>query len=93
MAVKQDIQGNKGVFYYNVEGERKAEMTYSNAGPDKIIIDHTEVDESLRGEGVGYKLVEAAVNYARENQLKILPLCPFAAAVFRKRDDYSDVLF
>ena len=93
MAVKQDIQGNKGVFYYDVEGERKAEMTYSNAGPDKIIIDHTEVDESLRGEGVGYKLVEAAVNYARENQLKILPLCPFAAAVFRKRDDYSDVLF
>ena len=93
MAVKQDIQGNKGVFYYNVEGERKAEMTYSNAGPDKIIIDHTEVDESLRGEGVGYKLVEAGVNYARENQLKILPLCPFAAAVFRKRDDYSDVLF
>ena len=93
MAVKQDIQGNKGVFYYDVEGERKAEMTYSNAGPDKIIIDHTEVDESLRGEGVGYKLVEAAVNYARENQLKILPLCPFAAAVFRKRDEYSDVLF
>lgn len=93
MAVKQDIQGNKGVFYYDVEGQRKAEMTYSNAGPDKIIIDHTEVDESLRGEGVGYKLVEAAVNYARENQLKILPLCPFAAAVFRKRDDYSDVLF
>lgn len=93
MAVKQEVQGNKGVFYYEVEGERKAEMTYSNAGPDKIIIDHTEVDESLRGEGVGYKLVEAAVSFARDKSMKILPLCPFAAAVFRKRKDYSDVLF
>ncbi len=93
MEIKQDIQGNKGAFYYEVDGERKAEMTYSNAGPDKIIIDHTEVNESLRGEGVGYKLVETAVNYARANKMKILPLCPFAAAVFRKREDYSDVLF
>ncbi|MBO6606610.1 GNAT family N-acetyltransferase [Psychroserpens sp.] len=93
MAIKQELQENKGIFYYETEGGRLAEMTYSNAGPDKIIIDHTEVDESLRGEGVGYKLVEAAVNYARANNLKILPLCPFAAAVFRKRENYRDVLF
>jgi predicted GNAT family acetyltransferase len=70
-----------------------AEMTYSQAGSDKIIIDHTEVDDSLQGQGIGYKLVEKAVNYARDKQIKILPLCPFAAAVFKKRDDYKDVLF
>lgn len=93
MAIKQEIEGNKGSFYYQVDGEKKAEMTYSNAGADKIIIDHTEVDESLRGQGIGYKLVEAAVNFARENQIKILPLCPFAAAVFKKNSEYSDVLF
>lgn len=68
-------------------------MTYSHAGSDKIIIDHTEVDESLKGQGIGYKLVEAAVSYARINNLKILPLCPFANSVFNKKAEYNDVIF
>lgn len=68
-------------------------MTYSKAGPGKFIIDHTEVDESSKGQGVGYQLVEAAVVYARENNQKIMPLCPFASAVFRKKSEYKDLLF
>lgn len=59
-------------------------MTYSRAGEDKIIIDHTTVSEQLRGQGVGRHLVEAAVNYAREQQIKIIPLCPYAKAAFEK---------
>ena len=92
MDIKHGNVGSKGRFNYEVDGVVKAEMTYSQAGNDKIIIDHTEVDASLKGEGVGYKLVEASVNYARNKQIKILPLCPFAAAVFKKRNEYSDVL-
>lgn len=60
---------------------------------DKLIIDHTEVDSSLKGKGVGYRLVEASVQYARDNQIKIIPLCPFAHAVFKKNAEYHDVLF
>lgn len=92
MDIKHEVSGSKGRFYYEVDGVVKAEMTYSQSGNDKIIIDHTEVDASLKGEGIGYKLVEASVNYARAKQTKISPLCPFAAAVFKKRNDYSDVL-
>lgn len=91
--IKQLDGDKKGEFYAEVNGEKKAQMTYSHAGADKFIIDHTEVDQSLQGQGVGYKLVDAAVNYARTNGLKIMPLCPFAAAVFRKKTDYKDVLF
>ena len=93
MKIEHNIEENKGVFYINQDNSRVAEMTYSQAGSDKIIIDHTEVNDSLQGQGIGYKLVEEAVNYARDKQIKILPLCPFAAAVFKKRDDYKDVLF
>ncbi|MCD2259069.1 GNAT family N-acetyltransferase [Psychroserpens luteolus] len=93
MDIKHTDTGNKGRFYYEVDGVEKGLMTYSHAGADKIIIDHTEVDSSLKGQGVGYRLVEASVDYAREQQIKILPLCPFAAAVFKKRTEYSDVLF
>ena len=93
MDIQQNEIENKGEFYYEVDGKKLGLMTYSYAGPDKIIIDHTEVDESLKGQGVGYKLVEAAVNFARARDLKIMPLCPFANAVFRKRSAYNDVRF
>lgn len=72
--------------------KRLAEMTYSKAGQDLIIIDHTEVAEELRGKSVGLRLVQAAVNYARENQIKIMPLCPFAKSVFDRKPEYADVL-
>ena len=93
MNIQHSNNDKKGEFYYEVEGKKLGLMTYSYAGDDKIIIDHTEVDTSLKGQGVGYKLVEASVNYARENNLKIMPLCPFANAVFKKRNDYNDVKF
>lgn len=93
MNIQQNDSEKKGEFFYEVDGKKLGLMTYSHAGNDKIIIDHTEVDPALKGQGVGYKLVEAAVIYARENHVKIMPLCPFAHAVFKKRNDYNDVLF
>ena len=52
---------NKGSWYVERDGERIAEMTYSKAGETRIIIDHTEVDPSLKGQGVGKALVLSAV--------------------------------
>ncbi|WP_138433458.1 GNAT family N-acetyltransferase [Winogradskyella algicola] len=93
MTIQHKDNGKKGEFYLEINTNKMASMTYSYAGDDKIIIDHTEVDPSLKGQGVGYKLVEASVNYAREQGLKIMPLCPFANAVFKKKTEYIDVLF
>ena len=81
-----------GVFYLEKEGKRLAEMTYSKAGTDRIIIDHTEVDPALRGTGVGKDLVMYAVEYARNQEIKIIPLCPFANSVFQKTQEIRDVL-
>ena len=68
-------------------------MTYTWAGDSKFIIDHTEVSPDFNGKGVGKKLVIAAVEYARANNLKIIPLCPFAKSVFDKVEEIRDVLF
>lgn len=93
MDIKHKDDGKKGAFYIEVDGKQKALITYTYAGPKKIIIDHTEVDASLKGQGVGYQLVEASVQYLRDNKLKVIPLCPYAAAVFKKKqEDYKDVL-
>lgn len=93
MEIKQFDNGKKGSFYIEIDNIKEAEMTYTHAGPDKIIIDHTEVSDVLKGQGVGYKLIDASVEYMRANNLKVIPLCPFANAVFKKKSqEFSDVL-
>ena len=80
------------MFFVELDGEIAAEMVYSMPSEDKMIIEHTEVDDVLRGKDVGYELVHAGVEYARQRGLKIIPLCPFAKKVFDKKPDWRDVL-
>ena len=87
----KEING-KGVFFVRVDGKRLAEMVYTKPADNKMIIEHTEVDDSLGGKGVGAQLVHAAVEYARTHQMKIIPLCPFAKSVFDRKKEYHDVL-
>lgn len=74
------------------EGERLAAMVYVMAGPRKMIIEHTEVSQKLKGQGVGVRLLEQLVEFVRKEDIKVIPLCPFAKATFRKREDLRDVL-
>ena len=83
--------GHRGAFVLMRDGEKLAEQTYTVAG-SRVIIDHTDVDDRLRGTGAGRKLVEAAVAWARRETVKLMPLCPFARSVFDKTPEYSDVL-
>jgi uncharacterized protein len=92
MNVKHQESSTKGSFFIEEDGERLAEMTYSKGGADLIIIDHTQVDDKLRGKGAGKQMVTSAVEYARKNNIKILPLCPFAKSVFDKVSEFTDVL-
>lgn len=92
MDIKHQEDEKKGYFFIKKDGEKKAEMVYSKAGESLLIIEHTEVDDSLRGEGIGQKLVERAVALAREEGKKIMPLCPFAKSIFDKNEEIRDVL-
>lgn len=90
--VQLEINDRKGFFYIEVDGKTEAKMTFVFAGPNKIIIDHTEVNEGNNGKGFGKKMVTKAVEFAREKDIKIVPLCPFAKKVFDKTPEFSDVL-
>ncbi|MEX0844296.1 MAG: GNAT family N-acetyltransferase [Balneolaceae bacterium] len=92
MNIQHEETETKGAFFVEQDGKRLAEMTYSKAGLDKIIIDHTEVSDELRGKGVGVRLVKKAVERARENNLTILPLCPFTKSVFERKPELRDVI-
>lgn len=101
LSIKQEIKnmikidrednGRKGRFVIYENGDFAGEMTYVWAGESKFIIDHTGIEASFTGKGLGKQLVMKAVEYARNNNLKILPLCPFAKKVFDKYKEIEDV--
>ena len=92
MDIQHESNDSKGAFFIEQDGKRVAEMTYSKAGPKKIIIDHTEAAEEVRGEGYAKELVYHGVEFARKNDLKVLPLCPFAKSVIERNEELQDVL-
>ncbi|HSD08833.1 GNAT family N-acetyltransferase [Flavobacterium sp.] len=90
--VQLELTDKNGFFHIDINGKTEAKMTFVFAGTDKIIIDHTEVNEGNNGKGFGKKMVTKAVEYAREKGIKIIPLCPFAKKVFDKTPEFRDVL-
>jgi predicted GNAT family acetyltransferase len=90
--VQLEINDKNGFFYIDIDGNQEAKMTFVFAGDNKIIIDHTEVNPGNEGKGFGKEMVTKAVEWARENDIKIVPLCPFAKSVFDKVPEFRDVL-
>lgn len=90
--VQLHLTEKNGYFYIEAEGMIQAQMTFVFAGSERIIIDHTEVQPGNEGKGYGKQMVSAAVDYAREKHIKILPLCPFAKSVFDRTPEFRDVL-
>jgi predicted GNAT family acetyltransferase len=92
MQVIHETNGHKGIFYCEAEGKRIAKMVYHKKGEEKIIITHTEVAEEFGGTGLGKLLVKAGVDFARKNNIKIIPECPYAKKVLESSMEYADVL-
>lgn len=91
MEIRNEESATKGSFYVELDGQREGSLFYTKAGPGRLIVDHTEVSDKLRGKNVGKQLVAAVVAHARRNNLKIIPLCPFTRSVFERVRDYDDV--
>jgi len=90
--VRREERGPSGGRWVVVVKGHEAELTYSRASATLIIIDHTEVPDALRGRGVGQALVLRAVEDARREGFRIIPLCPFAKAQFERHAEWRDVL-
>ena len=92
MVIQHKLLDGRGMFYVGRDGGILAEMVYSMSQKNEMVIEHTEVDVELEGQGVGKQLVYTAVEYARAHNLKIVPLCPFAKKVLSKTPEWQDVL-
>lgn len=92
MEVVIKVEDSKGFALAQEQGKRAGMMSYSITSPTLIIIDHTEVEPAYKGKDVGKKMLYTIVEMAREKNIKIIPLCPYAASVFKKTPEIQDVL-
>ncbi|MTI88691.1 MAG: N-acetyltransferase [Balneolaceae bacterium] len=92
MDIKHHESGHKGLFYYKKDTHHIAELSYTVAEDEHIVLEHTSVVEEFRGQGLGKSLIYYAVEYVRQNNLEILPKCPYAKSVFRRYPDLQDVI-
>ncbi len=90
--IKQIASGTRGYFAAFDGNKEAGRITYSLASEKIMILDHTEVDDAYRGKNIGKRILMEIVNFARENKIKIIPLCPFAKSVFETVKEIRDVL-
>ena len=81
-----------GRFELERAGKKIGYLSYALEGKDTMLIEYVEVDPAQRGGGMGARLVEAAVVWAREQRRVIVPLCGYARSVMRRTAAYQDVL-
>lgn len=80
-----------GAFVLEEEGDRLAEMEVGIRDGNMTVY-HTEVAEVLKGQGIATKLLNEMVAYARQNHLKVIPLCPYVQAQFKRHpEQYNDI--
>ncbi|MBX7541559.1 GNAT family N-acetyltransferase [Qipengyuania sphaerica] len=82
----------KGRYVHRTASGDEAEVTFSRVNPTRIIVDHTGVPESMRGQGIGEALAEHVVEDARSKGITIIPLCPFFKAMAQRNESWQDVV-
>ena len=76
----------------NDQTKTLAEVDFPELEPGLVDINHTFVDDSLRGQGVAGKLMEAAADHLRSERKKAVLSCSYAVKWFEKHPEYQDIL-
>ena len=89
-----DIKKGTNKFYIgDTEENTLAQIILTDTEQQVITIEHTYVYEHLKGQGAGKQLVKKVVDFAIEENKKIIPLCSFAKMEFDKNKEYECVLY
>ncbi|MBD2755381.1 GNAT family N-acetyltransferase [Spirosoma validum] len=88
-----EVRNNTHRHRFELETDGKLSIVvYENVDDETLALVHTEVDPSLEGHGIGSKLVEGALQYIEENNLKIVPLCPFVETYLKRHPEWNRVV-
>jgi predicted GNAT family acetyltransferase len=90
--VGDEVRNNVAEHRFEIDlGDSTAVAVY-NLLKGKIVFTHTEVPPAHEGKGIGSTLIRAGLDYARAQQLEVIPICPFFAAYMKKHAEVQDLL-
>ena len=89
--VERQDTGEGGRYLIALPDGATAEMTYRRVDAQTIAIDHTFVPRSHRGGGLAEKLVQRGIDDARAEGIRIVPLCSYVEAQFRRHPEWTDL--
>jgi uncharacterized protein len=87
-----EIRHNLDENRFQIEAESRLAVLEYKLNADTIVFTHTGVPDELGGRGLGSKLVRAGLDYAREQGLRVHPLCSFVASYIEKKPEYQDLV-
>ncbi|GAA4451092.1 GNAT family N-acetyltransferase [Nibrella saemangeumensis] len=67
-------------------------VEYQPYDDNTLVLTHTEVALELEGQGIGSRLVKETLEYVRQHNLQVIPLCPFVSTYLKRHRDYVDVV-
>lgn len=86
------VKGNNKFYIGEDEQQPLAEITFKQQDAQTIVADHTYVSDELRGQGIAGKLLEVLIAYAREENVKIVPVCSYVQSKMEKTPEYHDLI-
>jgi predicted GNAT family acetyltransferase len=93
VSIRKELCPNGGRYVARLEGiQAEAELAFTQRSPTLISADHTLAPESMRGTGAALALVQHMIADAREHGFKLLPICPYVKAQYKKHPDWRDVM-
>ena len=88
-----DVTDNEGESRYEIRlGDELAGFVTYRRRPGRIAFQHTEVDDRFEGQGIGSKLIRTVLDRARDDDLAVLPFCPFVKAYIERHPEYLELV-
>ena len=84
------VTAEQGRYTIAVEGRTVGFASYLDRGGQRVF-DHTEVDPKFGGRGLATILVEKALEEARADGKRIVPVCSMVVTVLKKHPEYADI--
>ncbi|MDQ3535635.1 MAG: N-acetyltransferase [Bacteroidota bacterium] len=89
MKIRHDTLNKK--FYFDEEG-KKGHIKYNSNDADILDLQSTFIDEDIRGQGYGKELVKYVLEYARENNFKVIPTCRMVSTYIKRNKEYNSLV-